>query len=144
MGFGFMEIGAGTGEPFSIIGLKLKSLFCQFCQGGNLWRFGAYIAIARLARKFGDEAIEKEAVANAAKYFADGLDYAATEKTSLKYFNRLKEQHHNVLRSTNFMLMNLTPEVGRYLRDHLKEAVVTKNEAIKKELSALVVYCAAL
>jgi len=94
--------------------------------------FGAHIAIARLARKFGDEAMEKEAVANATKYFADGLDYAATEKTSLKYFNRLKEQHHNVLRSTNFMLMNLTPEVGRYLHDHLKEAVITKNEVIKK------------
>jgi hypothetical protein len=94
--------------------------------------FGAHIAIARLARQFGDAAMAKEAVGNASKCFAHGLDYAATEKTSLKYFNRLKEQHHNVIGSTNFMLMNLTPEVGRYLRENLKEVVIAKNEAIKK------------
>lgn len=94
--------------------------------------FGAHIAVARLARQFGDAMAEKEAVANALKCFADGLDYAAIEKRSLKYFNRLKEQHHNVLRSTNFMLMNLTPEVGRYLRENLKDVVMAKNEAIKK------------
>jgi len=94
--------------------------------------FGAHIAIARLARQFGDGPAENEATSNATKCFTDGLDYPTIEKTSLKYFNRLKEQHHNVLRSTNFMLMNMTPEVGRYLKDNLKEPVTLKNQAIKQ------------
>jgi hypothetical protein len=93
--------------------------------------FGAHIAMARLARKFSDEGTEKSAFAAAERYFASGLDYTAIEKQSLKYFVRLKESRHNVLVSTNFMLLNLTPEVGRYLKDHLQEPVLQKNTAIK-------------
>ena len=94
--------------------------------------FGAHIAMARLARHFGDEATEKTAVEAADKCFATGKDYAAMEKTSLKYFNRLKERQHNVLRSTNFMLLDMSPEVGRYLKDNAGDMVMQKNDAIKR------------
>jgi hypothetical protein len=94
--------------------------------------FSAHIAVARLARQFADEATEKAAAENAEKRFAAGRDYAAIEKMSLKYFNRLKEQHHNFLRSTNFMLLNLSPEVGRYLKDNLADTVLQKNQAIER------------
>jgi len=92
---------------------------------------GAHLAVARLAQRFGDDDTQHLAVASAEKYFAAGLDYAAAEQLSLKYFVRLKEQRHNVLRSTNFMLLNMTPEVGRFLHDHLREPVLAKNAAIK-------------
>jgi hypothetical protein len=65
------------------------------------------------------------------KCFQAGKDYAAIEQLAPKYFNRLKEQRHNVSNSTSFMLMNTSPEVGRFLKDNVKDAVVQKNNRIK-------------
>ncbi len=93
---------------------------------------GAHIAIARLARDFKDAEAEKQAGDFANNAFSAALDYSATEKASFKYFNRLKETHHNVLRSTNFMLLNLCPEAGRFLGDRARDDVGKKNDAIKK------------
>jgi hypothetical protein len=92
---------------------------------------GAHLAMLRLARRLGDEPTEQLALAAAEKQFAAGLDYASAEQRSLNYFNRLKEQRHNVLRTTNFMLLNMPPEIGRYLGDRLREPVLAKNAAIQ-------------
>lgn len=93
--------------------------------------FGAHIAVARLAHKFGDAETESAAVSAANAAFTAGLDYAGIEQASLKYFNRLKEKRHNFLRSTHFMLMNMSPETGRFLKEHVKDAVLAKNTAVK-------------
>jgi hypothetical protein len=111
---------------------QIKQSYASHADRAEIYgELGAHLAVARLAQHFGDEEVEELAVARAEKQFAAGLDYAAVERTSLKYFVRLKEQRHNVLRSTNFMLLNLTPEVGRYIKDQLSEPVLQKNAAIK-------------
>lgn len=133
--YGLWLYGHRTGDWATINGYwpRIEQFYIGNAGKAELYgEFGAHIAIARLARRFGDEETEKLAVNAAAKCFAAGLVYAAIEKTSLKYFNRLKEQRHNVLRSTNFMLLNMAPEVGRYLGDNLKQEVLQKNDAIKR------------
>ncbi|MHB1035378.1 MAG: hypothetical protein ACYC35_11340 [Pirellulales bacterium] len=111
---------------------RIKAYYAaNAAQAETYGEFGAHIAVARLARHFQDQAAEDLAVDNARKAFLAGRDYAAVEKASLKYFNRLKESRHNFLRSTSFMTMNLCPEVGRFLGDYVKEDVLRKNAAIK-------------
>lgn len=111
----------------------IKSYYTANAAQAELYgEWGAHIAIARLARKFDNQEIEKLATENAIQVFDTGKDCAAIEKASLKYFNRLKEQRHNFLRSTSFMTMNISPEVGRYLADHVKDDVLNKNKATKK------------
>ena len=111
----------------------IKSYYVSNAKNAELYGdFGAHIAMARLARQFGDEAVENGALDLANKSFDAGKDYAAMEKLSFKYFNRLKEQRHNVLGSTQFMLLSMSPEVGRYLKDNVKDAVVKKNSSMEK------------
>jgi hypothetical protein len=93
--------------------------------------FGAHIAMARMARLCGDAGTEKAAVEWLQKCFNAGLDCGEMEQKSLKYYNRLKEKRHNFLRSTHFMLLNMSPETGRFLKEHVKDTVLNKNQAIK-------------
>jgi hypothetical protein len=111
---------------------RIKPYYAAHSPQAELYgELGAHIAIARLAHHFHDADTEILAVESARKAFTAALDYAATEKASLKYFNRLKESRHNSLASTNFMMLNLCPEAGRFLADHLKEPVLAKNDAIR-------------
>ena len=112
---------------------KIASFYVANQDKAELYgELGAHIAIARLAHQFGDEPTQKLATNNTAKCFAAGRDYAAIERLSLKYFNRLKEKRHNVLGSTHFMLLNMPPEVGRFLADHVKEPILAKHAAIQR------------
>lgn len=112
---------------------QIKSYYVQHAAQAEIYgEFGAHIAVARLAQRFGDASTEAHAVANAENLFAAGRDYEAVERTSLKYFNRLKEARHNFLRTTQFMVLNLTPEVGRYLAEQVKDPVLQKNAAIQR------------
>ena len=111
---------------------QIKAYYVAHAKDVTLYgELGAHVAIVRLAHHFGDSQTESLAVDFARRAFDAALDYDATEQSSFKSFNRLKETHHNVLASTNFMLMNTCPEVGRFLADHLKEPVLKKNQAIK-------------
>jgi hypothetical protein len=111
---------------------KIKTYYAAHATQAELYgELSAHIAIARLAHQFHDADAESFAVESARKSFTAALDYAATEKASLKYFNRLKESRHNFLASTNFTMLNLCPEAGRFLADHLKEPVLAKNDAIR-------------
>ena len=112
---------------------QIKSYYLKHAAQAEIYgEFCAHIAVARLARQFGDERAEAQAVANAENFFAAGRDYQTVEQTSLRYYNRLKEARHNFLRTTHFMVLNLTPEVGRYLAEQVKDPVVRKNAAIKR------------
>jgi len=112
---------------------SIKSFYAANARFAELYgEFGAHIAMARMARRFGDQATEQSALAALAQCFKAGLDPAAMEKTSLKYFNRLTQTRGNPIRSTNFMLLNMSPEVGRYIKDHAAEPILAKNEASKR------------
>ena len=132
--YGLWLYGYRTGDWDTIRGHwpKIKEYAQAHVNNAELYgELGAHLACVRLARQFGDAEFEQLATATAERQLAAALRYDAVEDASLKYYVRLKEQHHNVRATTNFMLLNLTPEIGRFLKDQVRERVLAKNDAIK-------------
>ena len=111
---------------------EIKAFYVSNAKSAELYsEYSAHIAMARLARQFKDEAMEKGAVEMLAKHFDAGKNYADIDKLTVKYFNRLKEKRHDYPANTSFMTMNVSPEVGRYLKDFVKEPVAARNSHLK-------------
>jgi hypothetical protein len=94
---------------------------------------GAHLAMARLARRFGDASTTASAVSNAAAAFQTGTNFAMVETASKKYWKERYEPRQRGGVYQGWMFLDLTPEVALYLSEHVKEAVLQRHqEGLKK------------
>jgi hypothetical protein len=89
---------------------------------------GAHVAMARIARLQKDADTAGRARANAAAAFELGKSFAEIEKCTQKYYKDRYAKRQ--LRGTylGWMFLDLSPEVGRYLADNVKDAVLKRHE----------------
>ena len=89
---------------------------------------GAHVAMARIARHFGDDATLQLAISNAATAFASGTNFAAVETATQKYWKERYEPRQRNQNYQGWMFLDLCPEIGRYLADHVKDAVLQRHK----------------
>jgi hypothetical protein len=88
---------------------------------------GAHIAMARIARHFDDRRMMTLAVSNAASAFQVGTDFATVETAARKYWKERYESREENLVYQGWMFLDLCPEVGRYLADHVKAETLARH-----------------
>jgi hypothetical protein len=89
---------------------------------------GAHIAMARIARHFGDQVTLRLALSNASAAFQTGTNFAAVEAAAQKYWKERYEPRQRRLVYQGWMFLDLCPEVGRYLADHVRAEVLQRHE----------------
>jgi hypothetical protein len=89
---------------------------------------GAHLAMARMARHFGDQATMALAVSNAANVFQAGTNFAAIENVTRQYWKERYEAREKDLVYQGWMFLDLCPEVGRYLADRVKAQVLARHD----------------
>ena len=94
---------------------------------------GASIAMSRIARHSRDQALERLAVSNAVTAFESGSQFSAVELATQKYWKERYEPRTRNLVYQGWMFLDLCPEVGRYLADHVKKDVLRRHgEGLRK------------
>ena len=94
---------------------------------------GAHLAMARIAGHFHDSPAMTLAVSNAVVAFQTGTNFAAVEAATRKYWRERYELRQRGHVHQGWMFLDLCPEVGRYLSEHVKDAVLERHaEGLKK------------
>jgi hypothetical protein len=102
-------------------------------QGGLYGTMGAHLAMARMARHFEDAPTLRLAVSNAAAAFQTGTNFAAVEAATQTYWKERYEPRQRRLVYQGWMFLDLCPEVGRYLGEHVRSEVLERHqEGLKK------------
>jgi hypothetical protein len=94
---------------------------------------GAQVAMARIARHFKDVSSMNLAVSNAEVAFRTGTNFAAIETATQKYWKERYEPRQRGGVHQGWMFLDLCPEVGRYLSEHVRNAALERHsEGLKK------------
>ncbi len=94
---------------------------------------GAHIAMARIARHFHDTPLMEVAASNAVTAFQKGTNFSAMEAATRNYWKERYEPRQRQQVYQGWMFLELCPELGRYLSDHLKAEVLQRHqEGLKK------------
>jgi hypothetical protein len=94
---------------------------------------GAHLAMARLARHFEDSPVVNLATSNGAVAFQTGTNFAAIESATQKYWKERYEPRQRRGVYQGWMFLDLCPEVGRYLSEHVKDAALERHsEGLKQ------------
>jgi hypothetical protein len=96
---------------------------------------GAHIALARLAERFNDAETRATALQHLQTQLQAGLDFAAVEdlcRTNYyrEHYTRRSASSHALYHGA--MFLNLSPEIGRYLREHIRGAALRRHEEGKR------------
>jgi hypothetical protein len=83
--------------------------------------------MARIAGRFGDSQTRDAAVALAADVFNMGKDFAEAETRAQKYWPERYQPRQRRGAHQGWMFLDLCPEVGRYLADHVKDDVLKRH-----------------
>jgi hypothetical protein len=87
----------------------------------------AHLAMARIARHFADPKVLAQAVENARAAFQAGTSFAAVEQRTRSYWPERYVKRQEGLVYQGWMFLDLAPEIGRYLVDHVKAPVLERN-----------------
>jgi hypothetical protein len=102
-------------------------------QCGLYGTMGAHIAMARIARHFKDLSVANLAVSNAVVSFQTGTNFVAVEAATQKYWKERYEPRQRGRVHQGWMFLDLCPEVGRYLSEHVKDPALERHaESLKK------------
>jgi hypothetical protein len=94
---------------------------------------GAHIAMARIARHFKDTATMNLAVSNAAAAFQSGTNFSVVEAATQKFWKERYEPRQLGRNYQGWMFLDLCPEAGRYLSEHVGEASLARHaEGLRK------------
>jgi len=88
---------------------------------------GAHIAMARIARHFGDDRAMAAAVSNARNAFQAGTNFAIVEASVQKYWKERYEPRQRRQVYQGWMFIDLCPEIGRYLADYVARPVLDRH-----------------
>jgi hypothetical protein len=103
-------------------------------QGDLYGTMGAHVAMARLADKFGDNATRTSALNNLQTQLNAGLTFSTIEsRASSKYWPEMYTSRVASGVYEGWVFLNLSPEIGRYLHDHVSAATLARNASGKTQ-----------
>jgi hypothetical protein len=113
---------------------QIRELYSRNAAQCDLYgTMGAHIAMARIARQFTDVPTMNLAVSNAAVAFQTGTNFAAIESATQKYWKERYEPRQRGRVHQGWMFLDLCPEVGRYLSEHVQKATLERHsEGLRK------------
>ncbi len=112
---------------------NVKTVYNSRAGQGNLYgTMSAHIAMARLADHFGDAATRTTATNNLQTQLNAGVNFATIESnaSSLPYTD-MYDSRMDSSTYRGWMFLNLTPEMGRYLRDNVQSATLARHNSGK-------------
>lgn len=108
---------------------KLAELYSRRANEGELYgTMGAHIAMARIARHFDDQPRMMLAASNAVNAFQMGTNFSAVEMATRKYWPERYEPRQKDLVYQGWMFLDLCPEVGRYLAEHVRAETLERHQ----------------
>jgi hypothetical protein len=114
----------------------IRQTYARRAAQGNLYgTMGSHVAMARLADHFRDATTRTQALAQLQAQLQFGTNFAAVE--ALCRTNYFREQY-TARNAGGFalyhgaMFLNLTPEIGRYLRAHVRQPVLQRHSEGKQ------------
>ncbi len=108
---------------------NLAELYSRKAAEGDLYgTLGAHIAMARIARHFDDQPRMLLAVSNAVNAFQRGTDFSVVETVTRKYWPERYEPRQKNLVYQGWMFLDLSPEVGRYLAEHVRAETLERHK----------------
>lgn len=106
----------------------LTELYRRKADQCNLYgTMGAHIAMARIARHFNDHDLMELAVTNAVRAFQGGTDFGAVEAAASQAWKERYDTRQRNLVYQGWMFLDLCPEAGRYLADHVKAETLARH-----------------
>ena len=115
---------------------EIRAAYTHRADQGDLYgTMGAHVAVARLADRFNDAGTREIALKHLQTSLQVGLDFATVENLCRSNYYREYYTRRNAGAGALYhgaMFLNLTPEIGRYLRDHVRDAALRRHEAGKQ------------
>lgn len=117
----------------------IKSLYSARSAQANLYgTMCAHIAMARLADKFSDSATRTTALNNLQTQLNAGLNFGAIEQNASSLPQTWNAPYHDMYDARmdsstyrGWMFLNLSPEMGRYLRANLQTTAIARHNSGK-------------
>ena len=108
----------------------IKSYYTANSGEGNIYgTIGAHVAMARMAQYMNDTAARDTAITNATTAFNDGKTFSTIEtRCQNTYYAYFYESRKAGLIYRGTMFLNLSPEVGRYLKDYVSSTVLSRTD----------------
>lgn len=95
---------------------------------------GAHVAMARMAERFDDTAMRATALQYLRNALSEGRDFTVSEEYARSRpdaqsapYAEMYEQRRSPYMYHGWMFLNLAPEIGRYLREHVAAAVLDRH-----------------
>lgn len=96
----------------------------------------AHIAMARLAYRFGDSAMQTTALNNLQTELNTGVTFSTIEdRCRNTYYPDMYDSRMDGSTYRGWIFLNLSPELGRYLKDNVNTDTITRHNAGKKQFS---------
>jgi hypothetical protein len=113
----------------------IKSMYSNRSSQGDIYgTMSAHIAMARLADKFNDSAIRTTALNNLQSQLDAGVNFATIEsRVTSKYWPEMYTSRRTGGVYHGWMFLNLSPEMGRYLRDNVQAPTLTRHASAKSK-----------
>ncbi len=107
---------------------RISGLYARKAAQCDLYgTMGAHVAMARIARHFNDQTMTTLAVSNAVSAFQAGTNFALVENAARKYWKERYDPRQTNLVYQGWMFLDICPEVGRYLADHVKTETLERH-----------------
>ncbi len=113
---------------------KITELYARKASQCDLYgTMGAHVVMARIARHLNDISMLTLAASNAALAFETGTNFAVIETATQKYWKERYEPRQRGLVHQGWMFLDLCPEVGGYLSEHVKDSALERHkEGLKR------------
>jgi hypothetical protein len=141
--YGLWLYGCRTGDWTTIQSRwsNIKSFYSNHTWQADLYgTMCAHIAMARLAEKFSDTAMRTTALANLQTQLDGGVTFATVESNCwnktpywISPYRGMWDSRKDGLVYRGFMFLNLTPEMGRYLKENVSAATLQRHNQGKSE-----------
>jgi len=110
---------------------EIRAAYERRASQGNLYgTMGAHVGMARLAERFQDAETRTSALGHLKMQLQAGTNFAGVENLCRSNYHReyytprnanSRALHHGA------MFLNISPEIGRYLHDHVREAALRRH-----------------
>jgi hypothetical protein len=112
---------------------NIKAMYSSRSSQGDIYgTMSAHVAMARLAEKFGDAATRSVALTNLQAQLDAGVTFSTIEaRVSSKYWPEMYDARRAQGVYQGWMFLNLSPEIARYLGDHVRAAALSRHASGK-------------
>jgi len=109
---------------------QIRAAYAQRAGQGNLYgTMGAHVGVARLAERFQDAQTRTAALDQLRMQLQAGTNFASVENLCRSnYFREYYTPRNDTGRALHHgaMFLNISPEIGRYLNDHVRAAALRR------------------